>query len=103
MITQQKKKLRVGRRVGTEMLNDTGLENLDNYIDSLQADTGLRSRLRWRVAHNVGQQGDVEATMLQMAAHLNSMRPGANKADEGFISRLRERVLAEAVSSHQPS
>ena len=68
-------------------------EVLNNYIERLQADASPRA-----VAVAGWQQGGIEATILHMASHLNSLRPGANVADEGFIARLRERVREEAAS-----
>lgn len=71
-------------------------ENLNNYIDRLQAGSSSRTTAVW-------QQGGLDATILQMAANLNSLKPGANVANGGFVSRLRERVLAEAAPGGDPT
>jgi hypothetical protein len=66
-----------------------GIEQLNNYIDRLQADASPRTL-------NMSG-GDVEVGVLQIAAHLNSMRLGAGLPDVGFMGNLKSRMLAEAA------
>jgi hypothetical protein len=76
------------------MRADTEIDILNNYIDRLQADASPGAHGTWRDDGAKGQQVGLDVAMLQMAAHLNSMRPGANVPNKGFVTQLRSRVLA---------
>ncbi len=70
-------------------------DTCNNYIDRLQADASPGAHITWRGNGAKGQQVGLDVAMLQMAAHLNSMRPGANVPNMGFVAQLRSRVLSE--------
>ena len=65
------------------------LDWLNDQIDHMQAGKSLQSSLDYMLE---GEPGELMA-MLQMAAQLNSLRPGAMRPDAGFIAGLRERVM----------
>jgi hypothetical protein len=75
---------------------EISIEKLNNYIDRLQADASPRT-LDMGGDGEGSQAASIEIAMLQMAAHLNSMRPRAGVPDPGFLSNLRSRVLAETA------
>jgi|GEM_PF-2762835 len=80
------------------MRADTEIDILNNYIDRLQADASPGARGAhgtWRGDGAKGQPLGLDVAMLQMAAHLNSLKPGANVPNMGFVAQLRSRVLAE--------
>ena len=76
------------------MRADTEIDILNNYIDRLQTDASPGTHGTWRGNGAKGQPLGLDVAMLQMAAHLNSMRPGANVPNMGFVAQLRSRVLA---------
>ena len=84
------------------MQEDTDIERINNYIDSLQADRSpvarrpMMSGSAWGWAGAGGSNG-IDVAALQMAAHLSSMRPGATTPDGGFVARLKARMMAEAA------
>lgn len=80
-----------------KMRTETGIERLDNYIGRLQADVSPGAFSAWGSYDETARGAATELAALQMAAHLGSMRPGANSVDAGFVSRLRARVLAEST------
>ena len=61
---------------------------LNNQIDRLRADERLSSP----DAYPVSGLSAEDAAMLQMAAHLNSLRPGASDPDPRFVADLRARM-----------
>lgn len=75
---------------------DINIERLNNYIDRLQADASPRT-LDMSGDGEGPQAGGIQIAMLQMAAHLNSMRPRSGVPDPGFLANLRSRVLAETA------
>jgi len=62
---------------------------LNDQIDHLQAD---RSLLRPVAANKVCAENE-DAALLQIAAHLNSLRPGALDPDLIFLASLKARIL----------
>ena len=63
---------------------------LNDQIERLQAGRGIAS-----APHTDAYQPDDEdVLMLQMAALLNSGRPGATDPEPGFLERLRGQVIA---------
>lgn len=73
---------------------------LDGEIERMHAGR----RLSTAGLVDVGEPGEAIA-ILQMAARLNSLRPGALEPDPGFLAGLRDRVLVaceEAEASHGP-
>ena len=77
------------------MRADTHLDRLNNYIDRLQADASPGAHGTWRTDGSRDQANGPDIAMLQMAAHLNSMRPGADVPNARFVTQLRSRVLSE--------
>ena len=64
---------------------------LNNQIDRLRADESISSP----AAYPESGLSAEDASMLQMAAHLNSLRPGASDLDPTFVADLRARMLAK--------
>jgi hypothetical protein len=69
------------------------IEWLNDGIDRMFAGKRPVTPERWPMQRSIIER-DVE--LLQQAAEFNSLRSGASQPDPGFISRLRERMLAEA-------
>ena len=67
-------------------------EIINNRIDRMLADRSLGGLQAW---DNSGASD--EAAMLQMAAHLSSMRPAACSPTSQFVARLRSRMLSEVA------
>lgn len=66
---------------------------LNIQVDRLQAGETLRRDIS-RVAY---EPRDVDATLLEMAAKLNGLRPGASCPDRAFVVDLRNRVKAACL------
>ena len=69
------------------------IEWLNDGIERMLAGKRPWTPERWAVQRSIIGR-DVE--LLQKAAELNTLRPDASRPDPGFVSRLRERMLAEA-------
>ena len=69
------------------------IEWLNDGIDRMLAGRRPLTPERWAMLRSIIER-DVE--LLRHAANLNTLRSGASQPDPGFISRLREQMLAEA-------
>jgi hypothetical protein len=70
------------------------MEWLNENIERMLAGKRPYTPEHWMVRERIIER-DVD--LLQQAARLNSLRPGAVQPDPGFVLRLRERMLAEAA------
>ena len=70
-------------------------EILNTRIERMQADRSFRDIGPWN-----SERMSEEVAMLQMAAHLNSLRPGADTPCPDFVSSLRARMLGAVESDH---
>ena len=62
---------------------------LNGQIDRMQAGRGMAA-----IDLAIGDAPGETIALLQMAAQLNSLRPGALEPAPGFLAGLRERVLS---------
>ena len=69
---------------------DTKVEVLNNRINLMQIE-------RNPFDHGSGSADHAEISMLQFAAGLKSLKPGATTPDAEFVRQLRQLVLAKAV------
>jgi hypothetical protein len=76
-------------------LMDAQFDWLNKQIDNMQAGKSL---LKGRAPNEYEPSAD-DVDILGFAARLNALRPGAATPASGFISALRERVLASVESS----
>jgi len=67
-------------------------EIINKRIDRMQADRSFLGLQAW----DDSEQSD-EVEVLRMAAHLNSLRPGAGTPNPDFVASLRARMLATAT------
>lgn len=67
-------------------------EVINNRVNRMQADRGFLFLQAW---DDSDQSEELE--MLQMAAHLNSLRPHAALPSPDFVASLRSLMLAEVV------
>jgi hypothetical protein len=75
---------------------DARLDWLNNQINCMQADRRLTAS-----DPALQYQPDAEdLVLLQMAAQLNSLRPGAVQPDRAFLAGLRSCVLSAVESGH---
>ena len=65
---------------------------LNDGIDRMLAGKSPVTPEQWKGPESIIER-DVE--LLQLAAGLNSLRPGASQPDLGFVRRLRERIADE--------
>ena len=72
------------------------VEILNDRIDRMRAERGLRGLRAWDCSER-----STEVAMLQMAAHLNSLRPRAGTPDPAFVASLRAR-MSSAAAGHGP-
>ena len=66
-------------------------EVINNRIDRMQANRGFFDLQAW---DDSARSDEVE--VLQMAAHLKSLRPGASTPRPEFVASLRARMLTAA-------
>ena len=69
-------------------------EVINNRVDRMQANRGLFGLQAWD-----DSEWSDEVEMLQMAAHLRSLRPGADTPRPEFVASLRARMLASIVET----
>ena len=81
--------------VGAAMQSEYVVDLLDRYIDRLQVDASPRSIGVWPVDAQGGEPDEM-ISLLQMAVHLNAMRPGAGVPSASFTARLRSQMLSSA-------